>query len=448
MPCKPGGGGVNDIVKKLSGMNYFVALIILLVIILILGLIAFILVASFPGALGTAPPQYEIKEVYDFEPWSFKINSLVASFPEGGMIIPVFRDDKQEAALLIGPGEYADPEHSLPAEKPLGLYLNLDFNIFSELRGDIIFMPTEDAAARKAALEVYQRQPGLPFHWQSGIPLVFHPGKGGLYYYFIDAEGNAHMPPVIVEPGYKLYGTLALYALLMVMALLIVFIFSLDYHPSRYWKFIHCARPPWPVAAAAAGTAAFALLSELLPALTGLQETIAAGGYAAAIIILIVLARLKQIDFLDFGIRPDTFKHGYLMALVVAVLYLVMTRGIPGKPALNGITTLIDFLQLFFLVALARELIWRGYIQTALGRILGTTPGIIITAALTGLIHYIVLAATAPWMLAYPYTAVETFILVPGTALVLGLVYLRTENILSSTLLHSLILFLPRIMAN
>jgi len=437
------------LLKKLSGINYFVALIILLGIVLVLGLISFILVASFPGALGTAPPRYEIKEVYDFEPWSFEINSLSVSFPEGGIIIPVFRDNKQEAALLIGPGEYTDPEHNLPAEKPLGLYLNIDFDIFSELRGDTIFIPTEDAVVKKAALDVYRRQPpGLPLHWQRGIPLVFHPEKGALYYYFIDAEGNALMPPVIVEPGNKLYGTLALYALLIVMALLIILIFSLDYHPSRYWKFIHCARPPWPVAAVAAGIAAFALLSELLPALTGLQETIAALGYAAAMIILIVLARLKIIDFLDFGLRPDTFRHGYLMVLAVAVLYLVMTRGIPGKPALNGVTTLIDFLRLFFLVALARELIWHGYIQTVLGRRLGITPGIIITAVLTGMVHYIVLTVTAPWMLAYPYTAVETFILVPGTALVLGLVYLRTENILSSTLLHTLILFLPRIMAN
>ncbi len=433
--------------KKLSGMNYFVALIILLGIIFVLGLMAFILVASFPGALGTAPPQYEIKEVYDFEPWSFEINSLTASFPEGGMIIPIFREDKQVAALFIGPGEYADREDALPTEEPLGLYLNIDFDTFSKLRGDIIFMPTEDAAARDAALDLYQRLPDLPVHWHNGIPLVFHPGEGGLYYYFIDAEGDALLPPVIVEPGYKLHGTLALYALLIVMALLIILIFSLDYHPSRYWKFIHCARPPWPAAAAAAGAAAFALISELLPAFTGLPEPIMAAGYAAAVAILIVLARLKHIDFLDFGIRPDTYKHGYLIVLAVAVLYLVMTRRIPGTVTLNGITTLVDFLLLFFLVALARELIWRGYIQTVLGRILGPTPGIIITAILAGLVHYIVLAVTAPWMSAYPYTAVETFILVPGTALVLGLVYLRTENIFSSTLLHSLILFLPRIMA-
>jgi len=157
------------LLKKLSGINYFVALIILLGIVLVLGLISFILVASFPGALGTAPPRYEIKEVYDFEPWSFEINSLSVSFPEGGIIIPVFRDNKQEAALLIGPGEYTDPEHNLPAEKPLGLYLNIDFDIFSELRGDTIFIPTEDAVVKKAALDVYRRQPpGLPLHWQRG----------------------------------------------------------------------------------------------------------------------------------------------------------------------------------------------------------------------------------------------------------------------------------------
>lgn len=434
--------------KKLSGMNYFVRLLILLGVILVLGLTTFILVASFPGALGSAPPRYEIKEVYDFEPWSFELNGLSASYPEGGIIIPIFRENKQEAALLIGPGKYSTREHDLPVVEPMGMFLMVDNEIFSEIRKDTIFMPVENAPARDAALDIYEQQPGLPVLWQTGIPLVFYPDSTTVYYYFLDSTGAPMLPPVVLEPDGKVYGTIALYILFMVVVLLTILIFSLDHHPSRYWKFIHCARPRWPVAAAAIGAAGFALLGELLPALTTLHESGIALGYAAAIGGLILLARYKQIDFLDFGLRPDMLKYGYLMVAATTALYWVMTRGVPGKPALDGFSTLLDFLILFFLVALVREMIWRGYIQTALGRQLGSFPGLLITAILAGLVHYIVVASTTPWLLAYPYTAVETYVLVPGTALVLGFIYLRTENILSSALLHSLILFLPRILAN
>ncbi len=434
--------------KKLSGMNYFVALMLLLGVIIILGLAAFILVASFPMALGSAPPRFEIKEIYNFEPWSFELNGLSASYPEGGMIIPLFREDKQEAALFISPGTYSTREHDLPAEKPLGLFLMVDNEIFSKTRGDILFMPVENAAARNMALDIYKQQLGLPVLWQQGVPLVFNPGSSTIYYYFLDSTGAPMLPPVVIEPDRNLNGTIALYILFIIIVFLTILIFTLDHHPSRYWNFIHCARPQWPVIAAAIGAAGFALLGELLPSLADLHESGITLGYAVAIGGLILLARYKQIDYLDFGLRPDMLKYGYLVVAATTVFYLVMTRGIPGKPTIEGFSTLLDFLIVFFLVALGREMIWRGYIQTALGRLLGSVPGLVVTAILAGLIHYIVVASVTPWLLAYPYTAVEIYVLVPGTALILGFIYMRTENILSSTLLHSLILFLPRIFVN
>lgn len=431
--------------KKLTGMNYFVSLVILLGITLTLGLAAFILVASIPGALGAAPPHDEVKEIYDFEPWSFEIDGLAASYPEGGIAIPIYRHDKQDAVLLMGRGDYRVPDQNLPPEEAAGLYLDIDFDRFSEIRGDVIFMPVEDEAARNRALNIYARQPGLPVQWQQGIPLVFYPGEYALFYHFVDANGAPLMPPAIIAPAIYLFGTVALYTLFMAMILLTVLIFSLDHHPSRYWTFIHCARPGWPVAAAAVGAAAFALLGELLPHLTNLGESAIALGYTAAIGGLILLARLRRVDFLDFGLRPDTARHGYLMVAAAAVLFMVMTRGFPSQISINGFSALIDFLLLFLLVALTREMIWRGYIQTTLARLLGFGPGLILTAILAGLTHYALLTITAPWMTAYPYTLVETLVLVPGTALVLGFIYLRTENILAGTLLHCFILFLPRI---
>jgi len=433
------------LLKKLAGINYFIALIILLILIFVLGFAAFILVAYFPGALGAAPPHLEIKEIYEFEPWSFEIDSLSASFPAGGMIMPIFRDNKQEAVLIIGQGEYGSQARSIPEENPTGLYLDIDVDLFNEIRGDTIFVPVEDINDRETAMHIYKQQQGLPIQWQRGIPLVFYPGGEAMYYYFLDASGRPYLPPVIVEPDNNVTASIVLYALFITVLLLTILAFSLEHHHSRYWKFIHCARPQWPVPVAALGAAGFAFIGELLPSLYELPEISMALGYAAAAGALILLAKMKWIDFLDFGLRRETVKYGYIIVVIVAVLFIVVTRGFPGKLALNGLSSLADFLMLFFLVALAREVIWRGFIQVALGRSFGPIVGLILTAALAGLVHYATLAAAEPWLLDYPYTIVETLILAPGTALVLGFIYMRTENILSSTALHCLILFLPRL---
>ena len=438
-------GGAEALFKKFGGKNYFVSLMILLGVIFLLGITTFFLGAAYPGALGSAPPRHEIKEIYSFEPWSFEIGGLLVSYPEGGMIIPIFRENKQEALLIIGPGEYHSQDHTVPTEAPMGLYLDLDYDLFTDIRGDTLFMPVEDFSAIDKALLIYEKQVNLPVVWESGIPLVFSPDGAALYYYFIDSAGNPQLPPVIIEPSNNVSAAIALYALFIAVVLLTIWAFSLDHHPSRYWKFIHCARPQWPVAVAAIGAAGFALLGELIPAVTGLHQAGLALGYAAGAGILILLARLKWIDFLDFGVRPDTIKHGYPMVITAAALFLAVTRGFSGRISINGFGTLLDFVILFFLVALAREIIWRGFIQAALGRSFGPITGLIATAVLASLAQYIVLAVTEPWLLAYPYTIVETLILVPGTALVLGFIYMRTENIISSALLHCLILFLPRL---
>ncbi|MEW5784339.1 MAG: CPBP family intramembrane glutamic endopeptidase [Bacillota bacterium] len=431
--------------RRIAGMNYFIALIILLAIILFLVVAAFGLVTTLPGPLGAAPSEFEIKEIYSFEPWTFELGELTVSFPEGGIIIPAYKTDRQEAALLLGQGDYSISDGKLPVEEPVGLYLMLNQELFDEKRGDIIFLPVEDESIRAEAMRVYEKQPGLPVLWQNGIPLVFKPGGNSAYYYFLDSTGEPAFQPFTFSTPWSIYGTALIYSLIFMVIILTMLVFSLDHKPSRYWSFIHCARPNWVATSTAAAAAALALGGELLPVITGWPEATLSLGYAAAAIGLIILARQKKIDFLDFGIRPDMLKHGYLMAGAALAIIIFLTRGLPKQLSINGFSSVVDFLTIFTLIAVAREIIWRGYIQTTLSRKLGASAGIAITVILAGLVHYIVLSINIPWMLEYPYTLVETLVLVPGTAAVLGYLYLRTENILCCALLHSLILFLPRI---
>jgi len=67
---------------------------------------------------------------------------------------------------------------------------------------------------------------------------------------------------------------------------------------------------------------------------------------------------------------------------------------------------------------------------------------LLLTAVLAGLVHFGTVALSSPELLSYPYILVELLILTPGSAIVLGYLYLRTENILSCALLHGLLLSL------
>lgn len=435
-------------VKKAGRINYFVTLLILLGIIFALAFLSFILITSFPGAYGCPPRNYEVSEIYEFEPWVFEVDGLTAFFPEGGIIVPFYFDGRQEAVLIVGDAMYHSTTQTLPPEKPAGIYLYINHEVLEEKRGDIYWIPVKDQDARAEVLQFIEKQQHLPVVWPGTIPLEFHPRGSAVYYYFLAADGKPDQPPVLLDRPGLAYVSAAIYLTFVIITILVMLVFTLDYQPSRYWKKIH-ENPPGPIALAAVlGAAGLALGGELLPVLTGRSEYFSAAGYILAALLLILLARLRKIEHLDFGIRPDMLRHGYLIAILVTLLFVVIAREVPWQFSLDGAGSLLDFLGLFFLVAMTREIIWRGFIQTVLGRQFGAVPGLVITVLLAGLVHFSILFVTSPWMLAYPFTWVEIMVLVPGTATVLGLLYQRTENILSVTLLHSLLLFLPRIIVS
>lgn len=429
--------------KGIIKTNYFVALLILLGIIIVLIVTAFGLTTTLPGPLGVAPFQLEVKEIYEFEPWTFAVDELVVTFPEGGIIVPGYKDEKQEAVLLIGEGRYQAPKGVAMPRRAKGLYLMINQELFEEKRGDTIFVPVEDWKIRNEALQLFSEQPGLPVIWRSGIPLVFIPHGQSAYYYFLDASGKPSMPPVSLTTPWGIYGTALVYALMILIAILTMLVFSLDYKPSRYWLSMHSSRPGLISTAAALGAALLALGSELLPVLKDWPDYSIVAGYGLAVLVLLILAWSKRIDFLNFGIRLTTVKNGYLSAFAAIAILILLTRGIPRFFTLESTASALKLFVPLFMLALVREGIWRGYIQTTFSRSLGPGAAILLTAALAGLVHYVVLRTGSPWMMQYPYTLIETAVLVPGSALLLGFLYQRTENILSCALLHSLIIFLP-----
>lgn len=433
------------LLKKMAGKNIFVALLITLGLITITVFGIFLLTAFVPNSLGQSPVEYELSSVYEFEPWSFEVDNLGVQFPEGGIIATLNEADQSRSFLLIGNGNYFCEDQAYSTENVGGIFMVIEDFFFEEIRGSIIFLPVEDASTLAEISELAGQQTGIPINWNRTVPVTFQPKTGLIYYYLITPDGNPILPPQVNCNSVKLFGTIAVYALLIIIMLLLITIFTLDHRYSRYWVHLRSTPPSavsfyliLPLAAATA-------LADAIPEIFKLPDFYGDALYAIVILVLIILARIGKIDYLDMGLRRDRIRHGYLLGSLTALLIVLTVRGIPKEVYTDDIYTFLLLPLIFVLIALPRELIWRGFIQAVLSRKWGPTKGLIAMILLSAASHILYLAITAPWMLYYPYTYLEVAVLVPGLAAILGYLYLRTENVLASTLMHSLILWLPSI---
>ena len=258
------------LLNKNNGHNYLVSLIILLGVVAFLAAAAFLPAYYLPGIFAVPPFKYEAKDVYRFEPWTFEMDHLKVSCPEGGLVLPLYRDEKQKAAIILAEGEYQISGEPLAGENPAGIFMVIPEELFEEIRGCVIFLPSEDAGAKQRVMQIYEQQRGLPVIWKETIPLTFVPAADSLYYYLLSGEGEALRPPALIEPPVRLYGSLALYAVLFIIVLLLMTMLSLDHRPSRYWEALYQTRPGARALGLAAVALSLALFGELWPIFSGL----------------------------------------------------------------------------------------------------------------------------------------------------------------------------------
>jgi membrane protease YdiL (CAAX protease family) len=433
------------LLKKMAGKNIFVALLITFGLITITVLTIFLLTALIPGALAQNPVEYKLSSVYEFEPWAFEVDDLAVQFPEGGIIATLNEAEHSRSFLLIGDGSYYNQDQLYSTGEAGGIFMVIEDFFFEEIRGSIIFLPVEDAGTLAEISELAEQQIGIPITWKRAVPVIFQTESGLIFYYFITPDGNPILPPQACCNSVQLFGSIAVYALFIIIMLLLITIFTLDHRYSRYW--VHLRNTPpgstslyliLPLAAASA-------LADVAPEIFDLSHFYSAAVYAIVILTLIMLARLGKVDYLDMGLRRDRIRHGYLLGSLTAFLIVLAVKGIPQAIQTDGIHSFLLLPLIIVIIALPRELLWRGFIQAVLSRKWGPTKGLIAMIVLSAASHVLYLAVTTPWMLSYPYTYLEVAVLVPGLAAILGYLYLRTENVLACVLLHSLVLWLPGI---
>ena len=433
------------LLKKIGVKNYFIVLLILMGITAVLVISTFVLTAFYPEALGRKPYNYEINRVCEFEPWSFEADGLSVNFPQGGIIVGVNDTERKRSLMLLGEGTYEQDGLKINTLNTGGLFMVVEHSLFEEIRGNNIFVPVEDKELLDQVEAIFKLQMGVPVIWQDTIPLTFHSTEGLVYYYFLSAEGEPLLPPETNGANAYFFQSLLLYSLIIVIILLVITIFSPDHRYSRYW--IHLGNtPPGFFSLAMVLPIVFLILAgDIAVALNDLPLYYSSFSYLVAILVLILSARYGKIDYLDFGLRRDRIRHGYFLAIIAVLLLIGSTRGIPSGISSEGYLTAYSFLVIFLLTALPQEMIWRGYIQAVLSRQLDPNRGMLVMIFIAAIVRFIYITITAPWMIAYPYFYLEIAVFVPGTAAILGYIYLRTENILACALMHSLMLWLPGI---
>lgn len=431
------------LLRKIGVQNYFIVLLILLALTAALVITTIILSAVFPGSLGRSPYDYETGPVYEFEPWLFEVDDLKVSFLKGGLITTLHEDEYKRSIMLIGEGYYEDGAIKLDADEAGGLFMVIEHDLFNLIRGSNIFTPIEDQALIGRVEEIAALQKGIPNIWEDIIPLTFHTQEDLIYYYYIASDGKPIFPPHCNGDIKQFLGPFLIHFLIFLIIMLIMTIFSPDHRYSRYW--IHLGSTPPGLYSLAIMPFIIALLitSKILVHINEWPEYYSTLTYLLIIFFLYFSSRYGKIDYLDLGLRRDRIKHGYLLAIITALSLIIVIGGIPEGWAFEKESALISLLSIYFLIGLPHELIWRGYIQAFLSRQLDPTRGLLIMIFLTAAAHYLFMITTAPWMINYPYAYLEALILVPGTAALLGYLYLRTENILACAFLHTLIFWLP-----
>ncbi len=433
------------LLKKMAGKNYFVASLILFGFIVLSVIAVFVVTALVPDALGQKPQEYMISSVCEFEPWQFRLEDISVSFPEGGIICTVQETNYDQSVMLIGKGSMRHENDVYDHNKALGIFLTVKHDVFDTIRGDNIFIPVKDQNQLEMVYAVFNKQVGKPTIWQDKIPISFHIPEDLSYFYFIATDGEPILPPEAKYSTLSVSGSALIYSLFVIIMLLVLTLFTLDHRYSQYWVHLARTHPGYLGLILVPLTAAFFTAGTIIPELYNWPAHFSLPGYGAGILLLILLHKRGLVDYLDFGLRRDKLKNGYTLAILSAALIIMATRGLPAGLGIADPFELIQLPLIFLLVALPSEMIWRGYIQAYLTRLAGPNWGLLIMIALVGLSQLVFIYVTEPWMLYYPYTHLEIAILAPGTAAILGYLYLRTENILACTLLHSFIIFLPGI---
>ncbi len=429
-------------------LNPLAVFMLVFSLIVISSVAAFYLAAGGSYALGVPPLRFTIKEIYRSEPWTFQTPDFTVSLRGESYIAPVYLDKRLVGVVVQSNGGYLKEAGSPRRLYLEDFFLTLNSEIYNELKGDTLFLPMENSALQSRILAAARPLIRLPELQGIIYPRTFLPPPEAVCIYTGDGESILPSDYSVNMSNRRL---LIFFSLVILTVLLTIYLMTMDLHPTQRLKRLYALKPTFKERL----TAAFSLAALVAAGWGGRLPTFKAVSVGTETIVIyyfillaLLLLHLKQFTenryfLLSFKIR-ESLRGILVVPVVFFIIFIFTTLKFPSgiNIPLNALNTAAQQFIFLFIYAFAAEFFWRGYLQTFLERLWGETAGLLFSVALFTL----PLAATSYFAYGFPFPpdkALEAFFFYPLTALTLAYLYQRSRNLLSVSLLHALLLFLP-----
>jgi len=418
--------------KQHKRYNPIILLLIAMLILLLLSAATLYIIYSHPTAVLLQPPDFNPGQVDRFEPWSFSLGEIRFSFPDGGVMIPALHEQEQWGALISGNGELLKNGDET---KFSSIFLVIEPGQWKCLKGDILFIPIKDPVLNRQYLNLFRQQSAFPSFSIFGFQVSLFPR--GDSFFSLPYHEKEPLAPVY---SYRiLWFTAAYYILVSLLILTITYIITVDMKKSRWKSYLNFT---WKKEES--------LIFPLVLILVYLPQFLSLPahqllGYTALIALLLVFRIRKKLPPLNFGLSLHYLVRSTFTGLAVGMIFLLFISPLTWKSfSFNIPFPSATTLATTFLLALTREVVYRGYIQSSLERLLGHIWGLLASVTLLSACGFAVYALqTSTW---FPPARLGPLITLPALHLLNGFLYQQSENIAGPAITHWLLLFLPTLL--
>ena len=434
--------------------NAITRFFILFVVTVLLCLFAFALLyrGSGEGLFGIVAPDCEIGQVYQSEPFSFSLEGYQITLPQGGIVAPLQYENSYRGLVFLAQGR-SYRRGDVTVENITGGYLFVNEETYQQIKGAALFLPVEDWRLNSELRHTLQQLIRNPVLSTFGFERMLLPQKGGSYLY-LERDGvpltRRHF---LLQSGgdarFVFY-----FCLFIAIVLLVIRLLTLDIKISpALTGFLQTPlslqEKVWSLA-----VLIIPFLAHLLRPVSSPVANPFRGGFSP-FFLCIYLVLFLLVSFLAFKgklprpyprIRWRQLPRDIGTALVVALVMIVFSglQIYPVADALLNIKRLLGDFFYCFLCAITFELFWRELLQTTMTKLWGARWGLPVSTLIFTAVFFI----TAYYHIPEPDALFlwELLFFLPGTALFLGYIYQKGNSIMGSSLLLTIMFFLPRVL--
>ena len=434
----------------------------------IFGTSALFLSISHNEQLGDISVPYEIKETYKFENWVLNYDFLTLEYPDGGLVIPAYQNDRVAALLIIGEGsmrlESSDSfkqssNHIFPLEDKVSeAIIPIHHGDFDRLKKDTIFIQEDINYPNDYLLERFESTRKLLFRGNiMGVEKIIPPtprsvlvklsstqmgeinykednivllSSDSLNYSFNHPINHINYPLPHTSSIMILYNIFLSLAFLGLIAFLTTDIEGKAYIKTGYLDFL-------PAMVHIIGFIGYSYLVKWLSITYDLESMVQIILYLIPVSYLIYCIFTSKVSIVFLGLTTSKILKTIIICVIIFCLWLLTaTFGVLPTNSYD----ISSLFQTFVLIFLGQILI-RGFIQSTLELLTGKWLGLVLSAIITlafPLLSYVNHFYTTNWLLTISgYFAIT---------LITSYSFQRTRSILAPTLLTLLFsLVIPHI---